>query len=127
MTGRLLTKSEYARRCGVKPGAVGNWIARGKLTRPAIRRDGRIDAEVADLQLADRRHDRSRPPGGPIDHSPSRTDQERDHAEPIGAFVVVDELPALAQALRLDRGQVSALNRWFAGRRTAGRHFCGKS
>jgi hypothetical protein len=37
----------------------------------------------------------------------------------IGAFVVVDELPGLADALHLDRGQVSALNRWFLRRRTA--------
>ena len=111
MSATLLTKSEYARRCGVSPGAVGNWIARGKLTRPAIRRDGRINPVLADLQLGTRGAGR---PDAAADNIMTGGD-----SYVIGAVIAPDQLPGLAQALRLDRGQVSALNRWFAGRRTA--------
>jgi|ERR1700687_683482 len=47
----ILSKSQYAAARNVTPGAVTNWIARGKLTRPALRSDGKIDANLADKQL----------------------------------------------------------------------------
>ena len=47
----VLTKSEYARRLGVSPSAVSNWISRRRLTTPAMRADGMIDAALADQQL----------------------------------------------------------------------------
>jgi hypothetical protein len=50
-SGSIFTKSEYASRLGVRPSAVSNYIARGQLTEPALRRDGRIDANLADQQL----------------------------------------------------------------------------
>jgi hypothetical protein len=50
--GRVLTKSAYAERHGITTQAVSNWIRRGKLTPPALRKDGKIDVARADLQLA---------------------------------------------------------------------------
>lgn len=47
----LLSKSGYAAARDVTPGAVTNWIARRKLTAPALRADGRIDVALADRQL----------------------------------------------------------------------------
>jgi hypothetical protein len=47
----LLSKSGYAAARNVTPAAVTNWIARGKLTRPALRFDGKIDVDLADKQL----------------------------------------------------------------------------
>ena len=51
MSGEIFTKAAFARRVGVKPSAVSNYIARGKLTAPALRADGTIDAALADQQL----------------------------------------------------------------------------
>jgi hypothetical protein len=48
----ILSKSAYARATGVNPAAVSNWIRRGQLTGPAVRRDGKINRELADQQLA---------------------------------------------------------------------------
>jgi hypothetical protein len=147
----ICSKSEFARRCGVTPGAITNWIRRGKLTAPALTVDGQIDVALADQMLptfvrraapaprrrpvirrnlasetsgpnwtdppggqppvaaddaeaADRRHGQGRPPG-------DRHDREE-------IVVAVDDLPRLAAALQLDRGQVAKLSRFF-GRRTA--------
>jgi len=50
----LLSKSGYAKRCGVGQNAVSNWIKRGKLTPPALRSDGTIDVTLADEQLCAR-------------------------------------------------------------------------
>jgi hypothetical protein len=47
----LMSKSAYARRHGRGASSVSNWIQRGQLTSPAVRADGRIDAELADQQL----------------------------------------------------------------------------
>ena len=47
MLMRTITKSEYARRKGVTPGAVCNAIRRGKITPTD---EGRIDPQVADLE-----------------------------------------------------------------------------
>ena len=47
----ILSKSQFARRCGVGQNAVSNWIKRRKLTAPALRADGTIDAAQADAQL----------------------------------------------------------------------------
>lgn len=47
----ILSKSGYANYRGVKPAAVSNWIARQKLTPPAVRPDGRIDRDLADRQI----------------------------------------------------------------------------
>jgi hypothetical protein len=106
VSARLLTKSEYARRLGVQPAAVSNWVTRGRLSPRAIRPDGRINPVLADRQLGTR-------------CGAGQPDAADDTAAAIGAFIAPGELPGLAQALRLDRGQISALNRWFAGRRTA--------
>lgn len=61
---------------GVKPVTVSNWIARGKLTAPALREDGRIDVALARKQIEgrvnqvavaalNRRHAMERPKGKP--------------------------------------------------------------
>jgi hypothetical protein len=53
----LITKSEFARRRGVSPQRVGQWIAEGKITAPALVGDGRaakINEAVAIEQLAGR-------------------------------------------------------------------------
>jgi hypothetical protein len=47
----LFTKSDYARRLGIRPSQVSNYIARQQLTPPALRPDGTIDAALADTQL----------------------------------------------------------------------------
>jgi hypothetical protein len=47
----VMTKSGYAVHRGVKPAAVTNWIARKRLTAPALRDDGKIDVALADQQL----------------------------------------------------------------------------
>ena len=100
VSARFLTKSEYARRLWVQPAAVSNWVTRGKLSPPAIRPDGRINPVLADRQLGTRR-------------GAGRPDATDNTAAAIGAFIAPGELPALAQALRLDRGQVSqAAGRW---------------
>ena len=51
MSGEIFTKSGYARRIGVRPSAISNYIARRQLTPPAVRADGTIDAALADQQL----------------------------------------------------------------------------
>ena len=48
----ILSKSAYAARRGRGPSAVSNWIRSGQLSAPALRPDGKIDAELADGQLA---------------------------------------------------------------------------
>jgi hypothetical protein len=100
----LLSKSEYAARLYLSPAAVSAWAARQKLTLPELRPDGLIDVSHADA--------RGRPRGAK-DRAGSRA-----AAKAMGAIVAQPELPGLAQVPHLDRGQVSALNRWFAGRRT---------
>ena len=40
----ILTKSEFAAKLGVNLSAVSNYIARGKLTAPALRPDGTVDS-----------------------------------------------------------------------------------
>jgi hypothetical protein len=47
----FVSKSEFARRMGVKPAAVTNWISRRRLTRPALRADGRVDFERGRAQI----------------------------------------------------------------------------
>lgn len=47
----ILSKTAYAAHANVTTGAVSNWIRRRKLTAPALRADGSIDAELADRQL----------------------------------------------------------------------------
>src|SRR5437763_15484817 len=39
-----LSKADLAVRLGVKPSAVSNYIARGKLTAPALRSDGTVES-----------------------------------------------------------------------------------
>ena len=46
-----LSKSAYARHRGISPAAISNFIARGKLTPPAVCPDGKIDPLLADAQL----------------------------------------------------------------------------
>jgi hypothetical protein len=97
------------------------WIARNKLTAPALLPDGRIDVVLADEQLPVVA--RRSPPEPRRRLTIRRDDAEvADRSEsdrkPI-AVIAPDELPHLAVALRLDRGQTAALNRWFQGRRTA--------
>src|SRR5207248_3731103 len=47
----ILSKSEFAAKLGVNLSAVSNYIARGKLTAPALRPDGTVDLELAMRQL----------------------------------------------------------------------------
>lgn len=46
-----LSRRDYARHVGVTRGALKMWIARGKLTPPALLPNGLIDVEQADAQL----------------------------------------------------------------------------
>ena len=68
----ILTKGQFAAQLGVKPSAVSNYITRGKLSAPAVRPDGRIDASLAREQLAGRLNppetgkSAKRPPALPI-------------------------------------------------------------
>ena len=99
----------------MQPGAVGNWIARGKLTRPAIRRDGRIDAEIADLQLlrtpADMSANARRRGAEPV--LPTGTAAESEDATTSQQLIEVERrLPLLACAVHLDRAGVRALEKW---------------
>jgi hypothetical protein len=133
MVEAIVSKSVYAAHRCVTAACVTNWIARQRLTPPALLPDGKIDVALADQMLptvtrraapAPRRRPAIRRDDAgdlhPVDRLQGRPPGARhDREEPIGAFVVVDELPGLAAALKLDRGQVSALNRWFLGRRTA--------
>ena len=52
--GEVITKSELARRCNVKQAAVTAWLARKKITAPALLADGRIDYDLALGQLRER-------------------------------------------------------------------------
>jgi hypothetical protein len=47
----VMKKSEYAAHRGVTLAAVTNWIARKRLTAPALRDDGKIDVALADQQI----------------------------------------------------------------------------
>src|SRR5580765_2132581 len=47
----ILSKSEYARYADVKPATVSKWIRQGQLTHPALRSDGKIDRDAADILL----------------------------------------------------------------------------
>jgi hypothetical protein len=52
-----MSKSEFARRCGVSPQRVGQWISEGKLTDDAIVGEGRkakINVPIALEQLKER-------------------------------------------------------------------------
>jgi hypothetical protein len=49
---RVITRSAYAASQGVTPATVTRWVTRGRLTAPAVRADGMIDADYADEQLA---------------------------------------------------------------------------
>ena len=46
-----MTKTEFAQHRGVTLAAVTNWIARKRLTAPALRDDGKIDVALADQQI----------------------------------------------------------------------------
>jgi hypothetical protein len=82
--GEVVTKTEYARSKGVTPAAVTAWLARGHLTSPALRADGRIDVEMADGQLRER-----------LDHARRATDVDRpppaDAASPPPAAAALIE------------------------------------
>ena len=41
-----LSEADLAARLGVKPSAISNYIARGKLTAPVLRLDGRVDVAL---------------------------------------------------------------------------------
>src|SRR5207248_8047645 len=47
----ILSKTEFAAQLGVKPSALSNYIARGDLNAPALRRDGTVDLVLAMRQL----------------------------------------------------------------------------
>src|ERR1700693_373193 len=47
----VVSKSQYAALRNVSLPTVSNWIARGLLTHPALRPDGTIDVDAADLHL----------------------------------------------------------------------------
>ena len=46
-----ITKSEFARRRGVSPGRVSQWIAEGKISRPALVGEGREQRVVESLAV----------------------------------------------------------------------------
>jgi hypothetical protein len=58
-----LSKGAYAAHRGVHPSLVSVWIRRKKLTAPALRDDGKIDAGLADAKLSTprKRAERSHP------------------------------------------------------------------
>lgn len=47
----ILSKGQFAIRCGKMPSAVSNWIARGKIAGAALTADGRIVVDEALRQL----------------------------------------------------------------------------
>jgi hypothetical protein len=47
----IKTKTEFARLLGVDPAAVSNYIRRGKLTAPALTRNGRVNVKLGLAQL----------------------------------------------------------------------------
>jgi hypothetical protein len=47
----IYTKSEFARRLGVRASAVSNYVARGQISGAALLSDGRINGPVAEDQL----------------------------------------------------------------------------
>ena len=53
-THEIVSKRDLAARLGVKPSAISNYIARGKLTPPALRSDGSLDVALAIKQLRGR-------------------------------------------------------------------------
>lgn len=62
---QLMTKGEFAAHLGLKPSAISNYFARGRLTR-AVMVGGKIDVAMAQRQLAASRDiDRPGPPGTP--------------------------------------------------------------
>jgi hypothetical protein len=57
LMSKLISKSEFARRRGVSPQRVGQWVAEGKITPPALVGEGRsakINEAAAIEQLAGR-------------------------------------------------------------------------
>lgn len=104
MSGEFFTKSAYARRIGVRPSAISNYIARRKLTAPALRADGTIDAALADQQL-DIRLETVRRAG----QLSNRTGQATPAAEPIDFSSSRDLLRAraLSAAVAAERGRRS--------------------
>jgi hypothetical protein len=50
----IISKADFARLLDVEPAAVSVWIARGKLSTPALTEDGRIAVEEALKQLRER-------------------------------------------------------------------------
>jgi hypothetical protein len=110
MVAAIVSKSAYAVHRSVTAACITQWIARGKLTAPALTDDGKIDVALADKQVLviarrspprPRRRKTIRLDGTderqhaaadlhPVDRPQGA---RRDREEPIGAFVVVDELP----------------------------------
>jgi hypothetical protein len=92
----VVTKSEYARRHGVTPGAVTAWLARGHLSAEAVTADGRINVEIADAQLRER-----------LDHARHATDV--DHPPAGDDAVTTPAAAALIERQRLQRIEESDL------------------
>ena len=87
--GKVLTKSEFARRGGVDPAAVSMWISRGHITSPALLEDGGIVVELAVAQLRER-----------LDHA--------RHTVDLSRFLVPDEAelpPQSAAAMLIERAR----------------------
>src|SRR3979411_1874141 len=95
----ILSKSDFAARCKVRPCTVSNWARRGKLRPPALRRDGSIAVELAYEQLGITLD--------PVMHAsrPGREPKSAPGADLVDFGPAADLLKARALILQIDAGR----------------------
>jgi hypothetical protein len=90
--GEVITKAEFARRGGVDSAAVSMWQSRGHLSPPAVLPDGRIDVDLAVVQLRER-----------LDLNRQTVDLDRFLIDEEGGTSSSGNSSALVERLRLQR------------------------
>ena len=99
----VMTKSAFAAHRGVMTSAVSNWIARGKLSGPALTADGRIAVEEAERQLG-----RTVDPGRGAPPAPTATPRPVAGTEANEQVEQLADLRLRSEKLKLEKQERAA-------------------